>query len=87
KVDPARTRIYKVEQDVLTGLLGENEVDKDLLLALLAQAEQEIVAGAEENGILQQAETSAQVMLTQFLRALGFTEVEIVFAPAATPAP
>ena len=87
KVDPARTRIYKVEQDVLTGLLGENEVDKDLLLALLAQAEQEIVAGAEENGILQQAETSAQVMLTQFLRALGFTGVEIVFAPAATPAP
>ncbi|MBC7252237.1 MAG: DUF4230 domain-containing protein [Anaerolineae bacterium] len=78
KVDPSRTRIYKVEQDVLTGLLGEDEVDKDLILELLTQAEEEIVAGAREDGILQQAESSAQVMLTQFLRALGFTEVEIV---------
>ena len=87
KVDHDRTRIYKVEQDFLGELLGKNEVDKDLLLALLAQAEKEIVAGAMEDGILQQAETSAQVMLTQFLRALGFTDVEVTFAPAATPAP
>jgi hypothetical protein len=81
KVDPDRTRIYKVEQDFLDELLGEDNVDKDLMLQSQAQAEQEIVAGAVENGILQQAETSAQVMLTQFLRALGFTDVEIIFAP------
>jgi hypothetical protein len=87
KVDPDRTRIYKVEQDVLAGLLGESDVDKDLILELLAQAEGEIVTGVMEDGILRQAEASAQVMLAQFLRALGFTDVEIVFAAAATPAP
>ena len=87
KVSPDRARIYKVEQDFIGQLLGENEVDKELVLELLAQAEGEIVTGAMEDGILRQAESSAQVMLTQFLRALGFTDVEIVFAPVATPAP
>lgn len=82
KVDPDRTRIYKVEQDFISQLLGENEVDRELVLELLAQAEGEIVTGAMSDGILQQAENSAQIMLAQFLRALGFTAVEIVFAPA-----
>ncbi|MCR4405834.1 MAG: DUF4230 domain-containing protein [Anaerolineae bacterium] len=87
KVNQDRIRIYKVEQDFISQLLGENEVNKELILELLTQAEGEIVTGAMADGILQQAETSAQVMLAQFLRALGFTDVEIIFAPAATPAP
>jgi hypothetical protein len=87
EVDPARTRIYKVREGILDGLLGDDEVDKDLILELLDQAEQEIVSGTVEDGILQKAEAGAQVTLTQFLRALGFTDVEVVFVPTATPVP
>lgn len=87
EVDPARTRIYKVREGILDGLLANDDVDQALILQLLDRAEKEIVAGAREDGILQQAEAGAQVTLTQFLYALGFTDVEVVFSPAATPVP
>ena len=80
-LDNEKTYVY----DRATGVIGLNP---DLETAARREAEQMILAGALEDGLVAQAQTNGEEFLRTFLLALGFEEV--VFAdvmPTPTPEP
>ena len=80
-LDNEKTYVY----DRATGVIGLNP---DLETAARREAEQMILAGALEDGLVAQAQTNGEAFLRTFLLALGFEEV--VFAdvmPTPTPEP
>lgn len=72
-LDEERTRVYDRDR----GILNLNP-DDELLQQARRDAEAEIVAAAEENGIFKYAETNAEDSIRAFVTALGFEEVEFV---------
>jgi hypothetical protein len=72
-LDEERTRVYDRDRGILN--LGMDDV---LLQEARQDAEAEIVATAEENGILQTAESNAEESIRAFVTTLGFEEVEFV---------
>jgi hypothetical protein len=82
RVDPARSYVYERDRGVLdrVGSVFSDNPTSDRPLYLLA--EQRLAAAARgDAGIVERAEQNTRAMLEQLLRALGFTEVEIVFGP------
>jgi hypothetical protein len=79
KLDNERTGVYEYEKGLFT------RRDIQLESELRAQAEEELVRRAVEDGILMQAEANAKAYLLLLLHALGFTEVE--FQPKIVPQP
>jgi hypothetical protein len=79
KLDNKRTGVYEYEKGLFT------RRDVQLESELRAQAEEELVRRAVEDGILMQAETNAKAYLLLLLHSLGFTEVE--FQPKIVPQP
>ena len=80
-LDNEKTYVY----DRATGVIGLNP---ELETAARREAEQMILAGALEDGLVAQAQTNGEAFLRTFLLALGFEEV--VFAdvmPTPTPTP
>ncbi len=80
-LDNEKTYVY----DRATGVIGLNP---DLETEARREAEQMILAGALEDGLVAQAQTNGEEFLRTFLLALGFEEV--VFAdvmPTPTPEP
>jgi hypothetical protein len=70
--------------DRQTGLLTKGDVNLETLAR--QAAEEEILKGAVEDGILNLAQTNAATFLEKFLRALRFTDVIIVQATPMPPA-
>jgi hypothetical protein len=64
-----------------TGLLTKGEINLETLAR--QTAEDEIEKAALEDGILDQAQTNAEVFLQQFLFSLGFDQIEFVEPEAA----
>jgi len=75
-VDNERTVVYNRE----TGLFTKG--DPNLERAARITAEQELVAQALEDDILDQAEDRAQVVLEDLLGMLGYTDVTVVVTPS-----
>lgn len=70
-LDEERTRVYDRDRGLLN--LGADEV---LVQEARQDAEAEVVATAEENGILRTAESNAEESIRAFVTTLGFEEVE-----------
>ena len=71
RIDNERTRVYSRE----TGLFSA--VDPNLESEVRRVAEQQIRQAALDQGVLQLAKTNAAVTLKNFLRGLGFEQVEV----------
>ncbi len=71
RIDNERTRVYSRE----TGLFSA--VDPNLESEVRRVAEQQIRQAALDQGVLQLANTNAAVTLKNFLRGLGFEQVEV----------
>jgi hypothetical protein len=65
-LDNEKSRVYNRE----TGILAQPDVNLETLVR--QQAEQEILKGALEDGILEQAQVNAEAYLFKFFAALGY---------------
>ncbi len=74
-VDNEATHVYNRDTGLFTR--GDPNLERSARLA----AEEVIVTETIENGLLTDAENSAINVLTEFLTALGYTDVEVVIAP------
>lgn len=74
-VDNEATHVYDRDTGLFTR--GDPNLERSARLA----AEAILVDDTIENGLLVDAETSAVTVLTEFLTALGYTNVEVVVAP------
>ena len=81
ELDFDRSYVYSRDRgaiDRLQSLFGDDPGDDSELYRL---AEDKLAAAARDNsGLLSRAEQNTRRMLTELLRALGFTRVEITFA-------
>ncbi len=73
-VDNEATSVFDRDTGVFT------KGDPDLERAARLAAEEILVVQAEEQGILQMAEDRAVLVLTDLLRGLGYTDIEVVVA-------
>ena len=71
RIDNERTRVYSRETGLFSG------VDPNLESEVRRVAEQQIRQAALDQGVLKIAQTSAGVTLRNFLRGVGFEQVEI----------
>src|SRR5919106_2040867 len=82
RLDLERSYVYSRERGILNELgdlfRDERNVEREVYLA----AEEKIASGAQSAGILRRAEENVRRTLGTLLRSLGFTSVEIRFAPA-----
>jgi hypothetical protein len=69
-LDEERTRLYDRDQGILN-----LRPDDDLVEEARADAQEEILAAARENGILDYAERNAEDSIRAFVTTLGFEEV------------
>lgn len=72
-LDEEKTRLYDRDQGLL-----RLRPDDSLVEEARADAEDEILAAARENGILDTAENNAEDAIRAFVTTLGFEEVEFV---------
>lgn len=72
-LDEEKTAVYDRDQGIL-----KLRPDDELVGEARREAEAEITATAEENGILGYADTSAEDSIRAFVTTLGFEEVEFV---------
>ena len=72
-LDEERTRVYDRDQGLLD-LRPNDELAEDAR----QEAEDEILAAARENGILDDAETNAEESIRAFVTTLGFERVEFL---------
>jgi Protein of unknown function (DUF4230) len=82
ELDLERTRIYDRDRGVLDriGDLADDEPDRDR--ALFALAERKLTEAARSDaGIRAAGERNTEQMLVGLLRALGFTRIDVRFAP------
>jgi hypothetical protein len=75
KLDNDKTYVYNRQ----TGIFSKP--DPDLESKLRATAEHEIVAAAQEDGILTQASTNAEQTLRTLLEGLGYRDIQFKEQP------
>lgn len=80
-LDNEKSYVYDRE----TGLLSKGDVN--LERAARMAAEQEILSGAMEDGILNQAQQNAESYMERMLRGLGYQNVIFVVATPSAPLP
>jgi len=71
RIDNQKTRVYSRDTGILV------PVDPNLETEVRREAERQLREAALRDGILQAAEQNARTTLTNFLRGLGFEQVEI----------
>ncbi len=88
QLDLDRTRVFDRDRGLLdrVGSIFEDSPTSERDLLLLA--ERKLLAAAREDpGVLKAAEDNTRAMLTNLLRALGFTDVTVKFSGPAQAAP
>lgn len=87
RLDMANTRVVDRDRGIGTrigGALADDPVDDS---ELLRDAERRIAGSAAQSDLRERTERGARDTLTQLARALGATQVEVVFDPPTTPLP
>jgi Protein of unknown function (DUF4230) len=78
-LDVNRSYVYSSQEGLINkiGDLFNNDANKQQELYQLAQ--QKIAAAAADSGLKDRAETNTKIMLTEMLRSLGYTSINVVF--------
>ena len=80
-VDPDQSRVVSRDRGLLDRIGGAFSDNPTSERPLILAAEQKMRAEAAESGLLQRAEENTRRMLEGMLRALGYTDVNVTFAP------
>jgi hypothetical protein len=81
KLDNGKTQVFERDTTIFT------RADPNLETAVRAEAEEQMVAGAIENGILKQAQINTESVLRSLLTGLGYKAVEFEQSLPTIPLP